>query len=177
MEIIEELRKGDRGGWKDIVFKCHPGIAHTFPPGEPTKGYKWIKDKRRRAFPEKIVWQYNELPWPPADAKDKVSRYMKRWMYWLHCAQPTDYMDVVAARSQTDSEHVIDLTFTKAFADDFSVYLNDRMADPTKEVVLKVKGTEVWRGRPKRGYDVILESLDAKLDRTLVFDRKVQWPE
>ena len=176
---IEELRKEDRGGYEQIEFTCHPGIAHTFPPGEPTKGYKWIEDKRRNAFPEKITWQYNAAPWPPADGEDagKAKRRPKRWMYWLHCDAPEDYMEVSAARSQTEQEHVIDLEVAKAFPDDFTVYLNDRMADPAKEVVLRVAGKEVYRGTPKRGYDVILESLDAKLDRTLVFDRKVKIPE
>ena len=176
---IEELRKDDRGGYAQIEFTCHPGIAHSFPPGEPGKGYKWIQDKRRGAFPEVIAWEYNSAPWPPADAEDegKSKRRPKRWMYWLHCQVPEDFMDVRAVRSQTEKEHVIDLEITKAYPEDFTVYLNDRMADPKKEVVLRVGGKEVYRGTPKRGYDVILESLDAKLDRTLVFDRKVKVPE
>ena len=176
---IEALRKEDRGGYEQIEFACHPGIAHSFPPGEPGKGYKWIQDKRRNAFPEKITWHYNAAPWPPADGEDqgKAKRRDKKWMYWLHCALPEDFMQVTATRSQAEKEHVVDLEILKAYPDDFTVYLNDRMADPTKEVVLRVGGKEVYRGTPKRGYDVILESLDAKLDRTLVFDRKVQVPE
>lgn len=176
---IEELRKDDRGGYGQIEFMCHPGIAHSFPSGEPGKGYKWIEDKRRNAFPETIVWEYNANPhpYPTGQDEDKATRRIKRWMYWLHCQMPEDYMMVRAVRSQTDKEHVIDLEITKAYPDDFSVYLNDRMADPKKEVVLRVGEKEVYRGKPKRGYDVILESLDAKLDRTLVFDRKIKVPE
>ncbi|MDA1195450.1 MAG: dienelactone hydrolase family protein [Planctomycetota bacterium] len=178
-QMIEELRKEDRGGYEQIEFACHEGVAHTFPAGEPGKGYKWIEAKRRDAFPTKIVWHYNEAPWPPGDAEDagKATRLPKRWMYWLHCTHPVDYMEIVAARSATDTEHVIDVEAVKVFPEDLTIYLNDRMADPAREVVVRVAGEEVYRGKPARGYDVIFESLDARLDRTLVFDRRVRIPE
>ena len=176
---LQALRTEDPTGYRDLEFTCHEGIAHTFPAGEPGKGYDWIEGKRRNAFPTRITWEYNDAPWPPPDEADegKCTRRPKRWMYWLHCRQPVDRMVVQAARSETDTEHVIDLEATLAFPDDFTVYLNDHMADPKKEVVLRAAGKEVWRGRPARGYDVILESLDARLDRTLVFDRRVTFPE
>jgi hypothetical protein len=40
-----------------------------------------------------------------------------------------------------------------------------------------VDGKEVWRGRPTPDFATVLESLDARLDRTLVFDRRVRVPE
>lgn len=176
---IEKLRKEDPGGYELVRFRCHEGIAHGQPPGEPGNAYKFVRAQRRNAFPKKIVWEYNADPWPQPDVedRDKTERRWKRWMYWLHCRMPVDRMLVEAARSETDTEHVIDLDATIVFPEDFTVYLNDRMYDVKKEVVVRVAGKEVWRGRPEPNFATVLESLDARLDRTLVFDRRIRVPE
>jgi len=178
-EIIEALRKEDRGGYEDIRFTCHDGIAHAQPPGEPGAAYKFIREQRRQPFPSRIAWEYNEDPWPQPDPGDdgKSTRRPKRWMYWLYCQTPVDRMIVTCARSDTEKEHVIDLEATLVFPEDFTIYLNDRMYDVAKEVVVRVDGKEVYRGRPQPTFATVLESLDARLDRTLVFDRKIKVPE
>lgn len=175
---IRGFRKDDPRGYRQIAFTCYEGMKHAFAPGEPTRGLRWLRDKRRVPFPERVVWEYNANPWPWPDEKDegKATRLTTHWMYWLYCKRPADRMRVTATRHETKTECVFDLDVLLAFPEDFAIYLNDTMADPAKEVVVRVGGKEVWRGRPKRGYDTILESLDAKLDRTLVFDRKVEIP-
>lgn len=177
---VQALRKDDPKGYDLVRFRCHEGIAHTFPPGEPGKGYDFIEEQRRNAFPNKIVWEYNAHPWPPPTAEDegKATRRRKHWMYWLHTKEPADRMWVTAVRGDYGNEHVIDLTVAgSVFPDDFTIYLNGRMYDVQKEVVLKVAGKEVWRGKPEPTFAAVLESLDAKLDRTMVFDRRVRVPE
>ena len=176
-EVIQELKKNDPGGYELIRFKCIEGLAHSFPPGEPGKGIKWITQQRRNAFPEKLVWEHFAPTWPPEDAQDKVDRYVKRWFYWLHCERPVDGMNIVATHTRTDEGSVFDLSVTIAFPEDCTVYLNDRMIDVDKDVILKVDGKEVWRGRPEPDLATLLESLDARLDRTMVFDRKIKVPE
>ncbi len=176
---IQAYREDDPAGWNDIRFACHEGVAHTFPPGEPGAGYKFIRDKRRNAYPKKIVWEYNARPWIWADKEDegKAVRRPKRWMYWLHCARPEDRMFVTAERKTVGGEQVIQLDVAIAFPDDFTIYLNDRMIDVTKDVVVRLGAKEVYRGRPQPDFVTILESFDAKLDRTLTFDRKIRIPE
>jgi pimeloyl-ACP methyl ester carboxylesterase len=39
-----------------------PNLPHTFPPGEPAAGIKWLCDQRRDPFPEKIVWSTRSSP-------------------------------------------------------------------------------------------------------------------
>lgn len=178
-DIVESLRAEDRDGYGLIRFKCHEGIDHSSPPGEPQNAYAFITKQRREPFPRKIVWEYNGDPWPQPDKQDegKADRRPQRWMYWLHCAGPRDRMYTTATRSDTATEHVIDLETAIAFPEDFTVYLNDRMYDVKKEVVLRVGGEEVYRGRPQPDLATIFETLDARLDRTLVFDRKIKVPE
>ncbi|MEN8164841.1 MAG: hypothetical protein ABFS37_11985 [Acidobacteriota bacterium] len=71
---------------------------------------------------------------------------------------------------------VADLEVGIGFPDDFTIYLNPSMIDVTKEVVVRVDGEEVYRGRPQPDLACLLESLDGKLDRTLLFDRKIPIP-
>jgi predicted esterase len=178
--ILEALRKDDPEGYRLLRFRCHEGVAHSFPPGEPGNGYKFIREQRRHAFPTRIVWEYNDAPWPGPDPEDegKATRRPKEWMYWLRCKEPRDRMLVTAVRRDEGDAHVVDLAVPKmCFPDDFTIYLNDKMYDVKKEVVARVDGKEVYRGRPQPDFVTVLESLDAKLDRTLVFDRKIAIPE
>jgi hypothetical protein len=172
-EILQGLQKEDPDGYKLLRFSAHEGIAHQFPPGEPGKGMKWILEQRRNAFPTHLVWEYNDHPEPQKVAEDKVDRLPKTWFYWLRCVRPVDTMLVTAVRKGNE----FDLDVTLAFPADFTLYLNPSMIDVTKEVVVRVKGNEVHRGKPAPDLISVLESLDARLDRTLLFDRRIAIPE
>lgn len=170
---IQQLRKDDPGGYQDVRFKIWPGLAHAFGPGEPSRGLKWIATKRRNAFPEKLVWEYASDPYPLPTAQDEIGRLPKRYFYWLQCQRPADGMMVTCTRKGNE----FDLSVTIAFPEDFSILLNPTMIDVKKDVVVRVDGKEVWRGRPQPTFATVLETLDARVDRTLVFDRKVEIPE
>jgi hypothetical protein len=66
-ELLQALQKGDPEGYKELHFTVYDGLAHSFPPGEPSAGMKWILEKRRNAFPEKLVWETNDHPEPRLD--------------------------------------------------------------------------------------------------------------
>ena len=51
------------------------------------------------------------------------------------------------------------------------------MIDVAKRSSCACDGKEVYRGRPQPDVATILESLDARLDRTLIFDRRIRIPE
>ncbi len=175
---IQELKKKDPTGYQLLRFKAHEGIAHSFPPGEPGTGIKWISEQKRNTFPDTLVWEYNNAPWIPKDREDKVDRYIKKWFYWLHCQRPEDYMVVRATIRKTETTNRIELTVGKpAFPEDFTIYLNDEMIDVHRDTVLVVDGEEVYRGRPQPNVATVFDSLDARLDRSMVFDRKIQVPE
>jgi len=58
-----------------------------------------------------------------------------------------------------------------------TVFLNEEMIDVTKEVVVELDEEEVYRGMPVPDFWTVLETLDAKLDRRMVFDRRIELPE
>ena len=172
-DLIQGYRKEDKEGWSKIRFQMHEGVAHSQPPGEPQAAYKFIRDQKRETFPKTLVWEYadNWFPWP--DSEDKVDRMWKRWFYWLHCGYPLDRMQVRATLSTSGSANEIDLQLKGTEAEEFSIYLNPEMIDVAKEVVVRDGGKEIWRGRPKPDFVSIIESLDARLDRRMVFDRRI----
>ncbi len=172
-EQLQELAEMDPGGYSDVHFTMYDGLAHAFPPGEPSKGLKWMAEKKRVTFPEKIVWQFIANPQPPPDTEDKIDRLAQHWSYWLHTVRAEDTMEIVAERKGNE----FDLSVTVAFPDDFTIYLNPEMIDVKEDVVVRVGGEEVYRGRPVPTFATILESLDARLDRRMVFDRKIKIPE
>ena len=47
----------------------------------------------------------------------------------------------------------------------------------TQEVVVRYEGKVLYRGMPVPDVATVLETLDARLDRRLVFDRRVRIPE
>lgn len=167
---LRELRQADPGGYADLTFTTYPDLPHTMPPGEPAKVLKWIAPKRRTALPEKIVWEMAEnlFPEPEDDVDRRVGRLPKLDFYWLHCARPVDRATIVASRKGNE----FDVDPGTVDPADLWIWLKPGMIDPAVEVVVRVNGKEVYRGRPVPDVETVLESLDARCDRTLTFDRR-----
>jgi pimeloyl-ACP methyl ester carboxylesterase len=169
---IEELKKADPGGYAKVRFASHPGLAHAFPPGEPRASLDFVASQRRDALPAKVVWENatSPFPLPETDEDRKVGRFVKRDFYWLHWERPADRTTIVA----TIADNVVDVDAGGAFAEDLWIWLRPPMIDPKKDVVVRLDGKEAYRGRPVPDVASVLESLDARLDRTLCFDRRVR---
>jgi len=173
-DMIEELRKEDPGGYENIRFKCYEGLAHSFPPGEPTNCSKYLAQFTRDSYPEKIHWEYASDPHPLPDSKDTTRRYQKHCFYWIRHDEPRDRMEIIAKRKGNE----FDVSLVGADPQGLYVMLNPAMIDVTKEVVVRLDGTEVYRGKPQPDFVTVVESLDDKLDKTLTFDRRVPlWKE
>lgn len=167
---IEELREQDPGGYEQFVFKTYEGLEHAFPPGEPETGIRWLETKKRDTFPKKLVWEYASEPFPTAEPNSPLPRLPKHWFYWLHCKDPKDNMKVVATRDG----NTIDLQIKNADWKSFDVLLNPTMIDVTRDVVVIVNGKEIYKGKPEPNVATVLETLDARADRSMCFDRRVE---
>ena len=169
---LQDLMKDDPTGYKKIRFKTYPGLAHAFPPGEPSKCTAWLAQQKRDTFPQKIVWQYALRPFPLRKPFDSTSRLVQRWFYWIRCENPIDKQEIYAERKGNEFD-----IETSGERDGLYVMLNPEMIDVTKDVVVRVDGEEFYRGKPKPSLRTILESLDAKLDKRMFFDRSVHLVE
>ncbi|MCK6458418.1 MAG: dienelactone hydrolase family protein [Planctomycetes bacterium] len=171
---IQQLQKDDPGGYGKIRFKCYEGLAHSFPPGEPGNAFKYMSEQRRDSYPEKIRWEYAAHPHPLPNEKDTTTRYQQHCFYWIRVDEPVDRMDIVAVRKGNE----FDVQLTGVEPKGCYVMLNPAMIDVKADVVVRVDGKEVYRGRPQPDLVTVVESLDDKLDKTLTFDRKVPlWKE
>src|SRR5690606_26427174 len=72
-----ELRAADPEGYRDLRFETFPGLAHAFPPGEPTAGIERLTKHVRDAFPTRVVWEYVSEPYPLGRPTDPVERFQK----------------------------------------------------------------------------------------------------
>lgn len=172
-ELLQGLQQADPEGYRLLRFRAYDGVAHAFPPGEPANGMRWVLEQRRQALPARIVWEYNEAPAPFQVPEDRTARLPKHWFYWLHVRQPVDHMVVNASREG----NTFDVDVALAYPGDVTLYLNPAMIDVAQDVVVRVKGKEVYRGRPVPDLVSVLESLDARLDKTLLFDRRIPLPD
>ena len=168
-DMLEELKKEDPTGYTKIRFKTYPGLAHAYPPGEPGNAFKYLSQQRRDSYPEKIVWQYALQPHPLADGDDGTGRYIQRWFYNLYHANPRDKMEVIVERKGNE----FDVEAIGGENENLYLMLNPKMIDVKQDVIVRVDGEEIYRGKPQPDFWTVVQSLDSRLDRTLTFDRRV----
>jgi dienelactone hydrolase len=168
-EEMKELMADDETGYKKIRFKTYPGLAHAFPPGEPAKCIAWLREQKRDTFPTKIVWQFARKPFPVRKSFDKTSRLINRRFYWIFHEDPTDKMELIAERKGNEFD-----IETTGEVEGLWLMLNPEMIDVNEEVVVRMDGEEVYRGKPEPSLATILETLSVRLDKRMFFDRSVR---
>ena len=168
---LARLAAADPGGYEHFEFTLHPGLDHSFPPGEPAAGLEWVRGFRRDSFPETLVWEFASDPFPQRREGDPQGRLEQRDFYWLSCDSPADLMRV---RAERDGARIT-LDVRGADVGDFSIWLNDALAPRGTEVtVVDAGGRELYRGVPEPRYEHLLESFDRRVDTTLLFDRRIE---
>ncbi len=171
-DMLEELKREDPTGYGKVHFKTIEGLAHAFPPGEPQEGIKFLEKETREVFPEKLVWEYAAWPFPKRDESDLVTRYQKTHFYWLRCTNPFEQQIIRAERKG----NTFSVSYEGRMRDKekgISIMLNPKMIDVNEDVVVILEGQEVYRGRPKPTLAAFVDALDAKVDTSMIFDRRI----
>ena len=133
---------------------------------------EFLLEQRRETFPATVVWEYVADPFPQHQAGEACERIVKRDFYWLSCAEPVDFQRI---RAERDGNRIrLTTRGTANGVKGITIRLNPEMIDVTQEVVVEANGEEVWRGRPEPTLADVFQSLDARLDRSMVFDRHVE---
>jgi hypothetical protein len=171
-DMLEALRDEDEGGYDKIRFDSYEGVAHEMPKGEPKGLLKWLPEQTREAFPKTVVWEAATEPYPQRASSDLVSRKQKTSFYWLGCDDLTDGQKVRA----TIRDNVIELTVSKRpnGVQGLTIFLNDQMIDAGQSLLVVHDGQQIYTGQPAPNLAVVLESLDVRVDRRMVFDRKIE---
>ncbi|MEQ1891691.1 MAG: alpha/beta hydrolase-fold protein [Planctomycetota bacterium] len=169
---LSELAQADPGGYAKIRFQSIPGLDHAFPPGEPAKALDYLLAETRDTFPTRLVWEYVSAPSPEAGPADPVARIARPYFYWLGCKDPLDRQTITATRKGNAIE--LEARGCAHGTSGITLYLNAAMIDPAQDVVVTSAGKELYRGKPVPDAWTVLETLDARLDRVLVFDRRIE---
>ena len=169
-DLLDELRQEDKDGYRNIHFKTIPGLAHAFPPGEPAEGLKFMEKERRRTFPTKIVWEYATDPEPRPNG-DPVDRLPKHVFYWIRCRELRDAQQIRVELADNVIE--LETAGTAEGAKGITLYLNDKLIDPRKPVVVRHRKKEIYSGRPVPDFSTIVETMDEKVETSMIFDRRI----
>ena len=145
----------ERWGGFDYEYWEVPGRGHELPPGGTGAHLQKIVSAERDPLPAKVVWQ-PALTW-------------KRHFYWLGWDRPARGAVVVAEVDRERNEVRVECPVNPQ---GLSVFLDERLVDLEREVVVSLNGTEVFRGRPARSLATLVQS-GACGDPALTFDCRV----
>lgn len=141
------------------TYKEYPGIGHGFPPEGVKPIVDWLFTKTRITLPRKIVWY-------PA-------RKYRTSYYWLGVVKPVGLPALPARIEAARDGNRIDLT-CKAALIEIHVWLNEKMVDFKKPVVITLNGTEKFNGPVTPNFADTLESIVERNDNNLWFPVKVK---
>jgi predicted esterase len=165
-EMLSKLR-AEHPGEYETNFRLIPKLAHAFPPGEPQGSFEWIEKKQRQTFPKTLTWEVAKDPMPmPADGRLNPQDF-----YWLRCEEPVDFQQIDA---EIKGQEVTIKTKRRSPPHKLTVYLAPELLDVDKEITITVDDFVKFKGTLEPSICAILESISARIDRAMVFTRRVE---
>lgn len=167
---LAELRKTDPKGW-EFLYEEVDDRGHGFPSAGPRAGLEWIAAHERNPRPRKIVWE--------------PVRQWKHTFYWLRWTDP--WLEGLLVAEVDVERNRIDVTLRAPRSMDpaaeeakrparvaaLSLYVDDRLVDLGREVVVSVDGRERYRGVPEPRLEVLVRSAEEREDPEYVFAREI----
>lgn len=158
---LKELRAADPDGWEH-VYEQVDGRKHDFPEKGPLPGMQWMASHVRDPRPAKVLWQ--------------PSRDWKTSFYWVRWTKP--WIGAVLTAKADRTRNAIDVavapprsadpkrteTEREAHTGTLSFLLDERLLDPSREVVVTVDGKERWRGVPPASLGTLLRTAEDRED-------------
>lgn len=158
---LKEMHEKDPQGY-EFVYEQVDGLGHGFPKKGPRPGLEWAASHVRNPRPSKIAWQPTR-PW-------------KDTFYWVRWKDP--WINSVLVATADRARNAVDITLERPRAADavrtekereertqrISVYLDDRVLDLSREIVILVDGKERYRGRPEPRLATLLRSCEERED-------------
>jgi len=174
MAAMKKLHESDPAGW-EYVYEQVDGRQHQFPAKGPQPGIEWAVSHVRNPRPEKIDWQ--------------PTRAWKTTFYWLRWSDPWLGAEVVATANRAYNKVEITVKAPRsaepkkteaeraARVAKLSVYLDARLVDLSKEVVVTVDGKERFRGVPALSLATLVRAAEEREDPEYAFAAEATWPE
>lgn len=165
---LRKLHEADPGGW-NLEYEQVDGRKHEFPEKGPLPGLQWAAQHVRDPRPKKIVWQ--------------PSRDWKRTFYWIRWEKP--WLGAVLTATVDLPNNAISVSVKAPAGPDpraieaereshvatLAFYVDERLLDLSKEVLVTVDGKERYRGIPGASLATLVRSAEEREDAEYVFAR------
>jgi predicted esterase len=150
-----ETLKGykEKYGPYDFTYKEYSDIGHGFPKEGFKHIWDWMFSKKRDPYPKQVIWE--------------PGRAYKQIFYWLKIANPPLGQRIEA---KIDANKI---SIQGGLAE-FSVFLNDKLADFKKPVVVTVNGEEKFNGLAGYSLSALVETIDDKKDPEMYFTSQIK---
>lgn len=149
-KILEQLKK--TYGPYDFVYDEDKNAGHTLPADFPAI-WKWMFARKRDPLPKFVIWE--------------PSRPFKKSFYWLKIANPSRGIRIEAkieGNKISLQSHIPGLT----------IFLNEKMVDLTKPVILETAGKEEFNGLAGYSLSALLETIMDKNDPEMCFTSRIE---
>lgn len=166
MGALQRLHRSDPRGWKHLYEEVD-GLGHGFPRKGPKPGLEWAASHPRDPRPAKVVWQ--------------PTREWKNTFYWIRWEEP--WLRSILTATVDRERNAVDIVIerprsaqplrTEAEREErvrgISVYLDERLLDVSREVVVTVDGKVRHRGVPEARLATLLRSCEEREDPGYAF--------
>lgn len=149
-EVLDSLQKADPDGYRHKTTIVE-GCGHWMNRAD-TAAIGWLSRHVRNPYPKRIVWRQEESG-------------MRDCFYNLEI--PAEEMSKGRELNVDFEGNTINVL--KSDYSTFRIYLNDRIVDLSRKVVVKLDGKEVFRGKVRRKSSVIDASISKRMDKRFVF--------
>lgn len=159
-----------------------PGMGHHIDYSVTTP---WLSGFRRDPCPKYVCWENYEMDGRFRDGFHNIQVLARsgdnvRTRYEMRISGNSvtlDVDDVTYETVETDPMYGIEMKFSKSYAPaaggKVRIYFNDRMIDPSEEVVLTVNGKEAFKGMLEADIDNIVNSCALFFDPERLFPYSV----
>ncbi|MCI0652511.1 MAG: hypothetical protein L0Z55_11590 [Planctomycetes bacterium] len=155
---VEACRSQAEGGY-ELLYKEYPGTGHQLGQEATFAACKWSLSHRRDPHPRRVIWE------PFDDARFPTH---KHYFYWLGMDSPRTGMRIEA----TIHDNVVEVAAARVKR--FTIFLNSKLLDVEKEVVVTVNGEAAFRGILEPSFSAIVESFAAKEDPQLIYTHRIE---
>ncbi|NUN50833.1 MAG: prolyl oligopeptidase family serine peptidase [Candidatus Brocadiae bacterium] len=140
-------------------YNEYQGIGHGYPPTGLGPIVDWMFTKVRNPYPKKLIW----MP----------TRPYRPFSYWLSVAEIPGTPGERTRIDASITDNVVEVKFDK-FSPKITVWLNEKLVDFKKPVVVRVNGSEKFNGMVAASFDVALESAVQRNDSNMWFTARVK---
>ncbi len=162
---------GEPDAWR-YVYEEVDGRGHDFPEKGPVPGMQWMASHARNPRPAVVHWQ--------------PTRAWKKSFYWVRWDDP--WLGAVLVAKTDRARNAIDVTVRAPVVPDpraaaaeregklatLAFYVDERLLDVSKEIVVTVDGKERARVVPAASLATLLRSAEEREDPQYAFSREIR---